>query len=460
MTLQWIRVDGDRLVDEDGATVLLRGVSLGGWMNMENFITGYPGAEQDIRRLLRAAMGEEAYRAFFDAFLDAFVDEADAAHLADLGVGCVRIPLNFRHFESDDRPFEWIEEGFARLDRVVTMLGAHGIRSILDLHAAPGSQNQHWHSDNPTHRAAFWTQRSFQDRAIALWEQLATRYRDRPEVAGYNPLNEPAEPTGDVLLDFTTRVERAIRAIDPRHVLFVDGNRYSTDFDVFRRVDPLPNTVYTAHDYALPGITSATEYPGTTRGEWFDRGVVEATFLRRTAYMRETGTPVWIGEFGPVYPAGRADPWRYDLLRDQLEVYRDHGASWSLWTYKDIGLQGLVSAAPDSPYLRRIRPVLEQKARLGTDSWGGSDAGVRDVLDPLDALLDREFPGYEPYPWGRGPEVALLVRHILLAEPLAERFAARFAGIAPDEAREAAASFRLDRCVVREPLEALLRDHL
>ena len=40
-----IQVDGDRLVLPDGSPIVLRGVGLGGWMNMENFITGYPGAE-------------------------------------------------------------------------------------------------------------------------------------------------------------------------------------------------------------------------------------------------------------------------------------------------------------------------------------------------------------------------------------------------------------------------------
>jgi hypothetical protein len=50
---------------------------------------------------------------------------------------------------------------------------------------------------------------------------------------------------------------------------------------------------------------------------------------------------------------------RYQILLDQLELYRQHDASWALWTYKDIGLQGLVYASPDSPYLRRIQVVLD-----------------------------------------------------------------------------------------------------
>ncbi|WP_448059526.1 glycoside hydrolase family 5 protein [Cellulomonas hominis] len=460
--LSWVRVEGDRLVDEAGSTVVLAGVGLGGWMNMENFITGYPGTEQHMRAELARVLGPEVHDAFFDALDRAFFDEADARHIASLGLNSVRIPVNYRHFEDDARPFELKEEGFRRLDRVVDLLAAEGVYSIIDLHALPGSQNHHWHSDNRTHVPAFWQHPHFQDRVVHLWEALADRYKDRPEVAGYNPVNEPADEGGEGLLALYDRLERVIRAVDPRHVLFLDGNRYSTDFSVFaRRAEPLPNAVYTAHDYALPGITSATEYPGTTRGEYFDRSVVEATFLRRTQYMRETGSPIWIGEFGPVYPADHPEQeWRYQLLRDQLEIYREHGASWALWTYKDIGLQGLVHAAPDSGYLRRIAPVLAAKARLGVDSWGGSDAGIRDVIAPIEELMTREFPDYAPYPWGRQPHIALLVRHILLAEPLVRDYAECFRGVGAGEARELADAFRFDRCVERTGLSAVLRAHL
>ncbi|GAA1763274.1 glycoside hydrolase family 5 protein [Streptomonospora arabica] len=458
-TLPWLRVDGSRFADPQGSTVTLHGVGIGGWLNMENFIAGYPGTEQHLRAALRSALGEEGCTRFLDEFLDGFFTESDAAHLASLGFDSARIPVNYRHFEDDLHPFELKEEGFARLDRAVDALARHGLWSIIDLHALPGCQNQHWHSDNPTHVAAFWQHRHFQDRAVHLWEAIAERYRDRPEVAGYNPANEPADPTGELIAPFYARVERAIRAVDPRHILFLDGNRYATDFSAF--AEPLPNAVYSTHDYALPGIASGTGYPGVTRGEYVDRSVLERTFLRRTEYMRRTGTPVWIGEFGPVYPVERPlEEWRLALLADQLDIYREHGASWSLWTYKDIGLQGLVHARADSPYLRRIGDVLEAKHRLGTDSWGGSDAGVRSVLDPIDDLFDREFPGFEPYPWGRRQYIAGLVRHILLAEPLVERFGRAFAGVSPDEARALAASFRFEACAERTELSEVLRAHL
>ncbi|WP_298457357.1 glycoside hydrolase family 5 protein [uncultured Cellulomonas sp.] len=454
-----VRVQGDRLVDGDGATVLLRGFGLGGWMTMENFITGHPGTESQLRRAMRRSMGAEASEAFFDRLLTDFFGDADAAYLAGLGVTCLRVPFSYHHVEDDAAPFRLKESGFRRLDQVVDACAAHGIYTILDLHSAPGYQNQNWHSDNPSHWAHFWTHPHFQDRVVHLWEALAARYRDNPWVAGYNPLNEPADPSGEVIGPFYTRLERAIRAVDPGHVLFLDGNRYSTDFSVF--TDVFDQTVYTAHDYALPGIATESRYPGQTRGQHFDRGTVEAKFLERTAFMRRTGTPIWIGEFGPLYTGDAdRDAGALRLLRDQLDLYREHGASWSLWTYKDVGTQGLVHAATDSPYLDRIRPVLEKKRRLGTDSWGGSEQGIRDVLAPVEELFAREFPDFDPFPWGAKPWINLLVRHLLLAEPLVDEFAQRFGDVGVADVGPLAGSFALDRCVRRSALEDLLRAEL
>jgi aryl-phospho-beta-D-glucosidase BglC (GH1 family) len=386
----------------------------------------------------------------------AFFSDVDAAYLSSLGVNSLRIPFNYRHFEDDERPFEFKEAGFGLLDQVVDACARHGIYTILDLHALPGAQNQHWHSDNPTQWAHFWSQRQFQDRAVALWERIADRYRGNPWVAGYNPVNEPADAHGDSIGPFYARLEAAIRAVDPDHVLFLDGNRYSTQFDQLG--DPLPNCVYTAHDYALPGFVDAGPYPGVSRGQYVDRAGVEETFLARTAYMRETGTPIWVGEFGPVYTGDpECDEQRYRLLQDQLEIYDRHGASWALWTYKDIGLQGLVCADSESAYMRRIAPVLEKKARLGVDSWGSTDAGLRTILEPIEQLFAEEFPSFAPYPWGARRWIHGHIRHVMLAEAMVDEYAGAFAGVTPQEAGDLADAFALDNARIRPRLADIIR---
>ncbi|MGW0082289.1 glycoside hydrolase family 5 protein [Streptomyces sp. NPDC003393] len=454
-----LHVDGGALATADGRPVRLRGVGLGGWMNMENFITGFPSTEELHRGALRRVVGQQAYDAFFDRFLDVFFTDADAALLAGTGMNCVRIPFHYRHFEDDARPMEIKQEGFRLLDRVVDTCARHGLYTVLDLHAAPGFHNQRWHSDNPTHRSFFWTHRHFQDRVVNLWEALADHYRDNPWVAGYNPLNEPADSEGETIGPFYERLHKAIRAVDPHHIVFLDGNRHATEFDLFR--DPWPNTVYTVHDYALSGFADSGPYPGLSRGQYVDRAYLTERFLKRCEYMRTTGTPIWVGEFGPVYSGDpERDDHRYRTLADQLGLYDEYGAGWSLWTYKDIGLQGIAQVPGDSPYLRRIAPVLEKKARLGVDVWGGVDTGVRHILDPLEATVAKEFPDFDPLPFGAQQWIHVLVRHILLAEPMVEDFARCFKGLDADGMRAMADCFALERCTIREPLLAVLKKHL
>jgi aryl-phospho-beta-D-glucosidase BglC (GH1 family) len=450
-----LRVDGARIVGDDGP-VTLTGFGLGGWMNMENFITGYAGTESQQRRALRRVLGDEAYDRFFTRFLEEFFTDEDAAFVRSLGLNSLRIPFSYRHFESDDEPFVIKESGFRLLDQALDACARHGLYAILDLHAVPGRQNQHWHSDNPTQWAEFWAQRQFQDRVVHLWENIAAHCRGNPWVAGYNPVNEPADVHGSAIGPFYRRLEAAVRAVDPDHILFLDGNRYSTQFDQLG--DPMPNCVYTAHDYALPGFADGGPYPGVSRGQYVDRDRVEETFLERTAFMRETGTPIWVGEFGPVYAGDPArDAQRRRLLEDQLEIYARHEASWALWTYKDIGLQGVATVDPDSDYLRRIAPVLEKKARLGVDSWGSTDAGVRDVLDPIERLFEEEFPDFQPYPWGARRWIHGHIRHVMLAEAMVDDFARAFEGVGPDEAERLADAFSLRNCLIRDELAEILR---
>lgn len=455
-----LAVQADHLVDQNGARVVLRGYNVGGWMNMENFLTGFPGSESHHREALLRALGRDRYELFFDRFMDAFFNESDVGFMASLGFNSVRIPFNYRHFESDDHPFELKERGLAYLDRAVADCAKHRLYAILDYHSLPGHQNGDWHSDNRTHLAQFWQHRHFKDRVIHLWEALADRYKDNPWVAGYNVMNEPADPTGQAIKPFYDRAVSAIRSVDPRHVIFLDGNRYSRDFDMFTGAEVYENAVYAAHDYKAPGYFDGGPYPGITKGEFVDQSEVKREFLERTEFMRTTGTPIWIGEFGPVFTGDvDRDEQKYKLLQDQVDIYREYGASWSIWGYKDIGSQGIVAAAPNSPWLKLLQPVIEKKARLGVDAWGSTDAGIRQVMEPIEALFEREYPGFNPFPFGPQRWIERLVRDILLAEPMLEDFEKCFEGIDDDETVLALAeSFRLANCVRREPLVKLLSD--
>jgi endoglucanase len=450
-----LTVQGDKLVNGKGESVRLRGFGLGGMLHMENFIDGYPGNEEAFREVMLQALGQDKYDLFFETFYENYFTEKDARYIASLGLNLLRIPINYRLFEDDMNPRVIRAEGFRHLDRVIELCAKYGIYTIIDLHAVPGYQNQHWHSDNPTHKALLWKHKDFQDRTVVLWQAIAAHYRDQPWVAGYDLINEPADPTGKMVVPLFQRLMEAIRKLDPDHILFIEGNTYAREFDMF---DPgWENVVYTNHDYAGPGFITGGPYPGTTGDRFYDRDVVEADFLDKSRFMFDNGLPVWVGEFGPVYTGDTTkDEMRYQLLKDQLGIYDKYDVSWCIWLYRDIGLQAIVYQPGSTAWMRRIKPVLEKKQRLGADAWGSLDTGVHDVMDPIYALLAREFPDFDPYPNGANRLGRLLLRHILIAEALLNDFGKLFEGLSEDEVVELAESFNFDQSERRQRLEAIL----
>jgi endoglucanase len=451
-----LKVSKNQIQNQAGQTVVLHGIGLGGWMNMENFIAGFPANENAFRQVVYRTLGEEKANFLFDRYLEYFFTDLDAKFIYSLGLNTVRLAFNYRHFEDDMNPGVIRESGLKHLDRVIDICAENEIYTILDLHAAAGYQNQDWHSDNPSQQALFWQHKHFQDRTVWLWEKISERYKDNPWVAGYDPLNEPSDPSGMLLDSFYQRVVTAIRAIDPDHIIFLEGNRFSRDFSNFG--PPIPNVVYTLHDYPAPGFINGGAYPGFTRNEYFDKSVLHDKLIQTCQYMLENQTPIWVGEFGPVYTGvPENDAMRYKVLEDQLSFYKELGASWCLWTYKDLGLQGLVSLLPDSKWIRKIQPILQKKAILGVDSWGGLDNNVRHILDPIEQTFAEFFPKYEPFPFGAQWQINRIVRHILLAEPLIEDFQPLLQGLNLTEIDELMASFQYQNCSPRQELIRIIK---
>lgn len=475
-----LQTHGDEITD-GGLPVRLRGIGIAGWLNMENWITGYPGHEQGQRDAVTSVLGQERADFFFERFCTHFFDERDAALLGQLGFNVVRIPVHYRLFEDDDRPFEIKESGFRHLDRAIALCGNHGIRTIIDLHSLPGWQNQDWHCDNPTTTTPFWQHRHFQDRVVNLWREIATRYRHDARIAAYNPMNEPADPTGTVVGPFSRRLVEQIRDVDSEHIIILEGNRYSHEFEVYG--ESLPNVIYSIHEYPppafmpdsrYPGYTYLTQFwesadgrtheygavrPGDSRDQYFDKPAVERGFFQRSEYMRSTRTPIFVGEFNVVFTGDPVtESERLALLGDQLDIYFKNSASWAYWPYKDIGVCAPVNVHPDSLWIRRIRPVLEKKKRLGADEWGGRRDQIAHIMRPVEELFGREFPNFQPFPFGRDFLIRRAIPETLFAGALQPEFGELFRNMTDDEIDDMMRSFRLENCTLRQPLVDLLRE--
>jgi hypothetical protein len=167
--------------------------------------------------------------------------------------------------------------------------------------------------------------------------------------------------------------------------------------------------------------------------------------------------PVWVGEFGPVYTGNPdKDEMRYQILKDQLAYFSKYKVSWCIWLYKDLGLQAILHQKKSTPYMKLISAFLDRKNSLGADEWGSTDKNIRQVMAPIEELFKKEFPGYNPYPFGAQSNMNLLVRHILIAEALTPEYCSLFRNLSEEEVIALAESFRFENYVKRERLEAIL----
>lgn len=329
----FLRQNGRIIIDAAGQEVTLRGFGLGGWLVQEGYQLRIPGfgSPSYIRARIIELIGEARTEEFFRLYIANYVTEKDIARIASWGFNSVRLPFHYRLVWQDGGPQE---EGFQLLDQVVDWCRIHHLYLILDMHCAPGGQNSDNISDSDGKEARLWTVPACQDTAVAVWRAIAMRYANEPWVGGYDLLNEPVLPAGRPASDlrlFYMRLAQAIREVDTNHLLFIEGNWYSTDFSAL--TPPFDNNMaYAFHKY------------------WNDNSrEAILPFLRlRSQY----NVPLWLGETGE-----NSNPW----LRDCLRLMEDNGIGWSWWTHKKVGTTTSPYSAPISPLYQRL-----------LDYWAGS----------------------------------------------------------------------------------------
>jgi len=225
----WVERKGTDLVCED-KPVRLRGICLGNWWVPEGYMFGLEKATSpaQIERGVLELLGPEESQEFWLHYRENYVTRADLELIARSGFNAVRVPLHHKYLRD---PVE-----LARLDWLVAECKRLNLWVLPDLHAAPGGQT----GDNIDDGASYpWLFESAPSRKLAsqLWREIALRYRDEPTVLGYELLNEPI-PNWPGYTELHPKLDQvyremgqAIREVDRRHVLFLDGAEWATKFE-------------------------------------------------------------------------------------------------------------------------------------------------------------------------------------------------------------------------------------
>ena len=92
-----------------------------------------------------------------------------------------------------------------------------------------------------------WESEENQRKSVALWKKIAERYKDSPWIGGYDIINEPNygftgknlngcdEESNAPLRKFMVDVTKAIREVDQKHLIIIEGNCWEITIKEYSR---------------------------------------------------------------------------------------------------------------------------------------------------------------------------------------------------------------------------------
>ncbi|MDW8054778.1 MAG: glycoside hydrolase family 5 protein [Anaerolineae bacterium] len=268
------------------------------------------------------------------------------------GFDTVRIPIRWSAHALREAPYTIDPAFFERVDWVIEQALNSDLNVVINVH--------HYEElfENPN---AEW------DRFLALWDQIATRYKDLPPTVLFEVLNEPHGA-------LTTRVWnalfedalRVIRKTNPTRNVILTGANWGKLASLFSvQVPDDPYLIATFHYYEPEAFThqganwvqGSAEWIGTRwQGTEAERRAIDRGFDAVARWSKDKNIPVWVGEFGAYgLHADLEDRARWTAYVARAAEQR--GFSWAYWEFgAGFGVYDLATQQWIEPLVRALIP--------------------------------------------------------------------------------------------------------
>jgi endoglucanase len=283
----------------------------------------------------------------------------DFVSVKQAGFDHVRLPVRFNAHAALAAPYAIDDGFFSRVDWAIDQALANGLAIVVDFH-----HYEEMMSAPDEHRARF----------IAIWKQIAERYRDRPASVVFELLNEPSDRlTADKWNGILVETLHVVRASNRTRTIVVEGVSWASAQNLSHSLNVPPddpNLVGSFHmyqpmlfthqgapwmprEYRTQGVVfpappaqpiapdPAASAPDWVR-DWFTRyndlptdknpsgpvTIAEELDLAQT-FAERTHLPVYMGEFGCI---DKADAKSRELwVRTTRKEAEKRGFGWAYW---------------------------------------------------------------------------------------------------------------------------------
>lgn len=316
----YVQAAGASLYDGNGDILQFRGVNLGNWFIQEfwegvssvgTFDTGlYTQVRGDAAMQANPNLTDEQMEVLKDLYIDNYIKEEDFALIAGLGMNTVRIPFTCYNITNDGHTLR--EDAFDKLDWAVEMCEKYGLYAVIDLHGAPGSQNQDIHSGDDSQFALYSSEENM-NYTCELWKAIAAHFADNKTVAAYDLLNEPRSAPGKyggkINFEFYDRLYQAVRTVDENHMILMECFTFPVHGDRSAKYE-WDNFCLEYHIYNLTPFSQKTCL----------------LFYKAMHNIMNYGVPVYVGEWNAF-----EDEKDWEV---SFDFFDENGWSYTSWNYK------------------------------------------------------------------------------------------------------------------------------
>lgn len=261
-----------------------------------------------------------------------FITVEDFDFLYRHGVNTVRIPVGWWIAFDPNPPAPFIGGSLEALDNAFSWAQAYNIKCIIDLHAAPGSQNGMEHSASRDGTTG-WPSPDNISQTLNVIEFLTSRYAKHPSLLGIELLNEPLVATVplDVLVSFYNQGYQIVRKYSSTaYVIFCQRIGNADPLELYQADLGSINTVVDLHYYNM--FDSFFSNMSTLDNIQF---IYKSRESQVQALNSANGPLVFIGEWVNEWNTTGNQTDYQDFGRAQLDVYNSASFGWTYWTLKN-----------------------------------------------------------------------------------------------------------------------------
>ncbi|KAK4584139.1 hypothetical protein RGQ29_022036 [Quercus rubra] len=262
-----------------------------------------------------------------------FITTEDFHFLYRHGINTVRIPVGWWIASDPNPPAPFIGGTLEALDNAFSWAQAYNIMCIIDLHAAPGSQNGMEHSAS---RDGFtgWPSPDYISQTLDVIDFLASRYAKHPALLGIELLNEPSAATVplDTLVSYYKQGYQIVRKYSSTAYVIICQRIGNADpLELYQADIGSHNIVVDLHFYNLfdPFYVNMSAADN-----------IQFIYKSREDQLRAlnstNGPLVFIGEWVNEWNVMSGSQTDYqEFGKAQLEVYDSASFGWAYWTLKN-----------------------------------------------------------------------------------------------------------------------------